>query len=254
MTFWWLSNGHPVFVSEQREFPAAGTQQQGFQMRRLFVGTDHRRLPIVFNRGECDTLLPKPASWEKQFEIAKHIGKHFPGEVVRLDLYGGGDQVYFSEFTFTTNDCRRTFTPALTDGLLYGLMKGHISSEVVTPDYVERALSGSSWVALSAIDNYENTLLSANSWRGKAYPSPVDMCMHIENAYDGKNKRNVRAELFDKCIEKARAIQNFGLRCFIVTETKDAQRILRSCGLNKEDGDRGKDNIRVCAESASLQI
>jgi hypothetical protein len=60
--------------------------------------------------------------------------------------------------------------------------------------------------------------------------------------------------MFEKCIEKARAIQNFGLRCFIVTETKDAQGILRFYGLNKEAGDRGKDNIRVCAESSWLEI
>ena len=213
------------------------------------MGTDHRRLPIVFNRGECETLPPKPESWENQLDIAQRIGTHFPGEVVRLDLYGGGDQVYFSEFTFTTAGCWRTFTPALTDGLLYGLMKGHLSSEDVTPDFVERVLSDTSWVVLSTIDDDKGRQLLANSWKGMAYPSPVDLCMQIENAYDGDNKRAVRAKLFDACIQEARAVQNFDVRCFIVMEKNGMQVIHRSFGVGSND--QGKDNIEVCAKSAA---
>lgn len=254
-----LSNGNPVFISEQCELPATGTKQQGFQMRRLFVGTDHRRLPIVFNRGECETLPPKPESWEKQHEIAKQIGKHFPGEVVRLDLYGGGDQVYFSEFTFTTAGCWRTFTPALTDGLLYALMKGQISSEVVTPDFVERVLTDTSWVSLSmSDDDEENKQLSADSWKGMAYPSPVDLCMQIENAYDGDDKRRIRAELFDMCIQKAREVQNFDVRCIILTQKNGMQHAHHSFGVKMDatidiDGRKyhAKDSIEVCANSVA---
>lgn len=253
VTFWWLSNGHPVFVSEQCELPAAGSKQQGFQMRRLFVGTDHRRLPIVFNRGECESLPPKPASWEKQLEIAQAIGKHFPGEVVRLDLYGGGSEVYFSEFTFTTAGCWRTFTPALTDGLLYGLMMGQLSTKVVTPDYVERVLSDTSWVALMSDNVDEREQISTNSWSGMVYPSPVDLCMQIENSYDGENKRVVRAELFNGCMQETRAVQNFGVRCFIVSVKNGVQHVIRSFGVNKEGTDHGKDNIQVCAESDAAQ-
>lgn len=103
VTFWWLSNGHPVFVSEQCEQPK--DTQQGFQMKRIFVGTDFRKLPIVFNRGVCERLPPKPKTWNTQLEIMKHVGKQFSNEVVRVDVYGGGDEVWFSEFTFTTAGC-----------------------------------------------------------------------------------------------------------------------------------------------------
>jgi hypothetical protein len=198
-------------------------------------------------------LPPKPASWEKQLEIAQAIGKHFPGEVVRLDLYGGGSEVYFSEFTFTTAGCWRSFTPALTDGLLYGLMMGQLSTKVVTPDYVERVLSDTSWVALMSDNVDEREQISTNSWSGMVYPSPVDLCMQIENSYDGENKRVVRAELFNGCMQETRAVQNFGVRCFIVSVKNGVQHVIRSFGVNKEGTDHGKDNIQVCAESDAAQ-
>jgi len=214
VTFWWLSNGHPVFVSEQCELPR-NTGQQGFEMKRVFVNTDFRKLPIVFNRDVCDTLPPKPATWNAQLEIMKRVGRAFPGEVVRVDVYGGGEEVWFSEFTFTTAGCWRRFTPALTDGLLYGLMKGEISSDVVTPTYVERMLNDKSWVVISTVD--EGMRVASTMLRGE-FPSPVDLCLEFKkfgNDEGGGGGGATRNTPFERCIRKARSVQKYQLRCIV---------------------------------------
>lgn len=95
-----------MFVSQQCEQPAG--DKHGFQMKRVFLSTDYERLPIVFNRGVCGDAPPKPASWERQLQIARTLGELFPDETVRIDLYDGKDgKVFFSEFTFTTAGCWR---------------------------------------------------------------------------------------------------------------------------------------------------
>ena len=83
VTYWWLTNGKPVFVSHQCGEPKEN--QQGFQMKRIFLSTDFSRLPIIFNRDTCDDMMPdKPSSWNTQLQVATDVGKLFPGEVVRL--------------------------------------------------------------------------------------------------------------------------------------------------------------------------
>ncbi|KAL7537347.1 hypothetical protein ACHAXR_007759 [Thalassiosira sp. AJA248-18] len=200
VTFWWLSNGHPVFVSEQCERPTGA--EQGFQMNRTFLGTDHRRLPIVFNRGTCKTSPIKPPSWNTQLEIMKQVGRHFLGEVVRVDVYGGGEEVWFSELTFTTAGCWKRFKPAVADGLLYGLMKNRIPPEFVTPASVQRMLNDRSWVSVSL--DYES--LSGS------FPSPVDLCLTFEEYSTGKQTKEI---LFNQCIQTLKRIQKHSLRCIV---------------------------------------
>ncbi|KAL7522233.1 hypothetical protein ACHAWX_006923 [Stephanocyclus meneghinianus] len=83
VTYWWLTNGKPVFISHQ--CGERKENQQGFQMKRVFLSTDFRLLPITFNRDTCDDVIPdKPKSWNTQLQVATDIGKLFPGEVLRL--------------------------------------------------------------------------------------------------------------------------------------------------------------------------
>lgn len=226
VTFWWLSNGQPVFVSEQCGQPRGNAQ--GFQMGRVYVGADYRRLPIVFNRGTCKDLPEKPKSWNTQLEIMKQLGKGFPNEVVRIDVYGGGDKVWFSEFTWTPVGCWRRFTPAVTDGLLYEMMKKRISPDVVTPEYVEQMLSDTSWV-----------LLSDEQRLSRSYPSPVDLCLTFEE-FSGKNREKDR--LFHSCIDKLQSIRKSPLRC-LVSEKNGTK--LHSFGIDEPVKDTS--NIKVCA-------
>lgn len=228
VTFWWLANGHPVYVSEQCEQPKGNAQ--GFQMKRVFVGTDFRRLPIVFNRGICDGVPPKPKTWDRQLQIMKQVGKEFPGEVVRVDVYGGGEDVWFSEFTFTTAGCWRRFTPMLTDGLLYGLMKQQISPELVTPENVARMLTDKSWVVTS-VDN-KGHVATPPVLQGE-YPSPVDLCIQFEQ-FANENDKAKKVQLFKRCISQAKRVQSYALRC--IASYGNGTRIM-SFGTNDyEDG------------------
>jgi len=145
----------------------------------------------------------------------KQLGKHFPNEVVRVDVYGGGTEVYFSEFTYTTAGCGRKFQPMVVDGLLYGLMKGEIDAGMVTPEYIEDMLSDESWVMLSLKDDdgrddgngSNRTMVSSTS-----HPSPVDLCMKFEE-YGERKKR--KEELFEKCIRHLRKVRKYPLRCIV---------------------------------------
>jgi len=73
VTYWWLSHGHPIFVSEQCQ--QLSENKLGTQMKRIFLGTDFRKLPILLNRGTCQDLPEKSKSWNTQLEIATELGK-----------------------------------------------------------------------------------------------------------------------------------------------------------------------------------
>jgi len=62
--------------------------------------------------------------------------------VVRVDLYANDTNIYFSELTFTSNQCEGYYRPIAADGLLYDLMHGIVTPEQATPDYVERIING----------------------------------------------------------------------------------------------------------------
>lgn len=210
VTFWWLTDGQPVFISHQ--CGKKRKNQQGFQMNRVFVSTDFHRLPIVFNRDTCpESDMPaKPKSWYTQVKVMAELGKQlFPGEVVRIDVYGGGDQVWFSEFTFSTAGCWRTFKPRVADGLLYAIAHGKVSPETATAEYVERLMSDVSWALVS----FDEKQVKLSEFTG-AYPSPVDMCATLE---DFSNDNAQRSEILETCLGEAKKIKDFPLRC-IITE------------------------------------
>ncbi|KAL7550771.1 hypothetical protein ACHAWF_013992 [Thalassiosira exigua] len=233
ITFWWLANGHPVFATQQCQLPKEG--KQGFEMSKEFVGTDYRRLPIdLFRRGRCNDVIPKPKTWDTQLEIMKRVGKFFPSEVVRVDVYAGGEEVWFSEFTFTTVGCWRRFSPAVIDGLLYELMVRRLSPDAVTPASVERMLLDESWVLVSLDD-----VRSSHS-----HPSPVDLCLTMEQS--GGNRKQFKDALFQRCISKLKPLRKFALRC-LVSEKNGTQ--LHSFGLNAPD--KGRSNIELCASHYS---
>jgi len=238
VTFWWVSGGHPVFVSQQCEQPAGN--KQGFQMKRVFLSTDYVRLPIVFNRGVCGDAPPKPASWERQFQIARALGKLFPDETVRVDLYDGKDgKVFFSEFTFTTAGCWRTFSPTLADGLLWALAHHELPPAVASPTYIQRVLTDRSWVLLS-LD--EEGFLIRNASSG--HPSPVDMCSTLES-FGSDNKSKQR--LFDKCISNARDVKGSALRCLVYRGTDQDMIAFGVDRASQDVASRG--NLNLCEKN-----
>jgi hypothetical protein len=126
------------------------------------------------------------------------------------DIYGGGGEVWLSEFTFTTAGCWRSFTPRVADGLLYAVAHGMVSAESITADNVERVLSDDSWVVLSFDKNGDKL----PEYTG-AYPSPVDMCTVLEQFAVDKQQNDKTMRLFQSCIKVAEKVQNHPLRCII---------------------------------------
>ena len=227
VTYWWVSNGHPVFVSEQcKQSTGLGTQ-----MNRVFLGTDYQRLPILFNRGTCDTLPPKPKSWDKQLQIMKELGKGFPGEVVRVDVYGGSEEVWFSELTFTTTGCWKRFKPWATDGLLYGLMKNKISPTDVNSASIIEHLNDTSWVTISL----DFKTLSSS------HPSPVDACLMFEE-YVQVPAARMKKELFDSCISALNKTRGFPLHCIV---SNNNGTFVKSFGV-KESSVVSASNVEIC--------
>ncbi|KAL7465461.1 hypothetical protein ACHAXS_005778 [Conticribra weissflogii] len=236
VTFWWLSGGIPLFVSQQCGKPLEG--EHGFQKERIFVDTEFRRTPIMFNRPTCLNMTEKPKSWEKQLEIMKRLGELFPQEVVRIDVYGGGDEVWFSEFTFTTAGCWRTFQPTVTDGLLYAVQYNKIPREVIDADFIQKVLRDDSWVSVS-LDKNE---IPVPEYTG-THPSPVDLCSKLQDYAD----TTMKEILFQSCIEEAKSLSSFHLRCIV---THNNGTMYHSFGLmtNKLSGSSAIDNIQVCLE------
>lgn len=217
VTFWFLANGIPVFVSQQCGVPEVGVTP-GFKVERVFVSTRFRKLPMTHNRPTCEgPLIPKPRSWEKQLAIAKEVGRQMAYEgVVRLDLYGGDNgeggegTVYFSEFTFTTSGCWKDFQPLTADGLLYAIAHGQIPADVAaSPEFVERTLGRESWVLVREFNgnrahggdvkkNYVSTNDSKTAAANvTAFSSPVDLCDVLGKEAAAKKKKKFEASASD---------------------------------------------------------
>ncbi|KAL3796146.1 hypothetical protein HJC23_000649, partial [Cyclotella cryptica] len=247
VTYWWLTNGKPVFISHQ--CGERKENQQGFQMKRIFLSTDFRRLPIIFNRDTCDdVMLDKPKSWDTQLQVATDIGKLFPAEVVRLDLYGGGEMVWLSEFTFTTGGCWKTFKPRVTDGFLYAVAHGKIPTESVTAEYVQKLLSGDSWVVVS----YDEKGEKLSTFSG-AYPSPVDMCMVLEDFFNPEQKYK-RTRLYQSCIKESQKLSDYPVRCIITQSNASMIQSFGSSPTDLVDGIKHPTNIDICTSKYRTQF
>jgi len=224
VTFWYVANGVPLFVSLQ-----CGATQHGHvgtENDRVFVSTRYERLGMTLQRKSCPHLPPKPNNWEDQVRIATELASVAPG-AVRVDLYSGGDQVYFSEYTFTTNYCSRGvgFHPHVADGLLYAVAHEEIEPETITPEFVENTIGSTSW-ALVSLKN-EVHLVREES---KPFPSPIDLCAHYSGANWKLPKFETNPKVLD-CLGKLKEVASEPLRCVISASGEDKP--LRALGVKK---------------------
>lgn len=225
VTFWYVSNGVPLFVSLQ-----CGATKQGHvgtENERVFVSTAYNRLDMKLKRQACAELPPKPANWEDQVRIATELASAAPG-VVRVDLYSGGDKVYFSEFTFTTNYCSRGvgFHPRVADGLLYAVAHDEVKPSQITPEFVEKTIGATSW-ALVSLKN-EVHLVREES---KPFPSPIDLCEKVGGASYNLPKFATTPRV-QECLAKLEEVKDEPLRC-VIKDNEDPERPLRALGVKK---------------------
>jgi hypothetical protein len=185
VTYWYLVDGQPIFVSlECTDDPK----------KRVFLSSRFQRLPMRLKKEICSENVEKPKTWERMWKIAKELGRHIPG-VVRLDLYADEADVYFSEFTFTTDHCSLEFQPRVADGLLYAILHGEIPMSAVDAEFVERTIGDTSWVYVP-LDG-----IQLDSSATTTHPSPVDLCARFSDRHRGE------------CYNAARAVEDHPLRC-----------------------------------------
>jgi len=228
VSFWYVANGQPLFVSLQCE----QTEERDFgaDRKRFFVSTRYERLPMYLSFGTCAATPPKPDNWDDQVRIVTQLASIAPPGIVRLDLYTGGDKIYFSEFTFTTNYCAKKmgFHPRVADGLLYAVEHSMVDPARATPEFVERTISDKSW-ALVTLKNG----IHLSREESKVYPSPVDLCE------DFHKERNVRyahglwqkSNYTDTCLNATRDAAPEPLRCLV--SSGDDEGTLKPVGVQQ---------------------
>lgn len=59
---------------------------------------DGRPRAVLMDTGKMGTAMERPAHWQAMAEAAERMGADF--DLVRVDLYAAGGEVWFSEFTF----------------------------------------------------------------------------------------------------------------------------------------------------------
>ena len=210
VTFWYTSNGHPIFTSVQCS--PTGNDELGTRKERAFVNMNFERLNMRLLRPSCPGVLVRPANWEKQVEVATVLAARTSG-ILRIDLYGGENKIFFSEFTYTTSFCRSDvgFRPRVADGLLHAVQYGAIDPAIATPELVESIVHDTSWVFVSLLNGRTVDLLSSG-----AFPSPVDLCEYANDDHIKLQDNNWQSD--DKvnyCLAATKEVATAQLRCVV---------------------------------------
>lgn len=234
VTRWYMSNDVPVLVSQQCE-DSAGK----FGSARKWYSSRYEPLPVSTAHYVkiCPYDVAKPRTWDRQRRIVERLGRRLPRGVVRIDLYAGDRDIFFSEFTFTTGACdsEYTFKPAVAGGLLYAVHHGLIPAEVARrPEYVENVIGGMGSWCLAEVDKNKGISLQRMKFRGanntrqstSHFPSPLDLCDHYVDEY--LRGATVKREP-DYCSNIARRVSNYTLRCMNV----DKKGELSSYGMHR---------------------
>lgn len=94
----------------------------------------------------------------------------------------------------------------MADGLLYAVQYGLIDPTTMTPELVESIIHGKSWV------------IRTDGESSGAFPSPVDLCEHVNNHIPFKFSIWESDEKIVKCLEKMRLAAAAPSRCAAFTD------------------------------------
>ena len=145
----WVYNGHIAFAKRRCEHTTSEERRLQSRPGGSFVTADYRDLGDHFEMayvGACPPIVAVPKTWDIMVDIAQTLSRKIHPmvpDVVRIDLYetSAGD-VYFSEFTFTGDQCQRYGYPIESERLLYAMMHDMIDLDTVTPDFVDGLING----------------------------------------------------------------------------------------------------------------
>lgn len=77
--------------------------------------------------------------------MVKTLSLKLPKGIIRIDLYASDREIYFSEFTYTSNGCRYYYDPLVADAFLYGALYGIFKPSQLTPAFIEAAINQRFW-------------------------------------------------------------------------------------------------------------
>jgi hypothetical protein len=207
VTYWYVADGVPIFVSQQCELNGQDGQLGTLSSSRAFFSARFQRLPMKLKKPVCTDVLEKPHTWDRQRSIVESIGARLSKGIVRIDLYAGDEDIYFSEATFTTSQCKLAFHPAVADGLLFAAVHGVVHRDDASRSaYIEEVIGGSSW---GFVELQRGKQLHPSS--ASTFPSPLDLCEDYSSHEDS----------FKSCIQAAREASSYPVRCLVADPSND---------------------------------
>ena len=142
---WWVVNGHPVFVCLRCS--TAGESRAG-----SYYTSQFRQLNIKMEGlPPCSADMEQPKTWNRMVQMVKTLSQKLPKGIIRIDLYASEKDIYFSEFTYTSNGCRFYYSPLVADAFLYGALYGIFTPEQLTPAFIEAAINQRFWYVVPFI-------------------------------------------------------------------------------------------------------
>jgi hypothetical protein len=206
---WWVVNGHPVFVCLRCNDPATGPAGSYFSMRFKRLNIKMEGLP------HCRADLEPPKTWSKMVNIVQQLGHKMPNGIIRIDLYAGEKDIYFSEFTFTSNGCRFYYEPLVADAFLYGALYGYFTPRQLTPSFVEEAINQRFWYVVPLLHH-------TNPKDNKTYNAVTDMSTISGHPNDWTTCRRAKWHNTHNSTEQCFGMvtnmdQNYPIRCLGVT-------------------------------------
>lgn len=210
---WWVVRGHPIFVClrcKSRGQPAGS-----------YYSTRYERLRIKMEGlPQCSSTMAKPKTWDRMVAMVQELGQQIEEVgIVRIDLYASDEDIYFSEFTFTSNGCRFFYDPLVADSLLYAAMYGHLTKAQLTASFIEQSVNSRLWYIVPLLEE-------PNVRDNITYNALYDTSIITDHPNDWTTCRRAKfyktSPATDRCMENVnmKVYQKYPIRCVGVTENE----------------------------------
>jgi hypothetical protein len=208
---WWVVNGYPVFVCIR-------CNHNGISAGSYF--TSHfRRLNIKMEGlPGCKSDMEQPMTWVRMVEMVKTLSLKLPRGIIRIDLYASEREIYFSEFTYTSNGCKYYYNPLVADAFLYGALYEIFKPSQLTPTFIEAAINQRFFYIIPFMQHI-------NSIDGKIHNALQDIRFITAHPNDWTTCRRAKWQIStnatEKCFDSVISLdKQYPIRCIGVTETE----------------------------------
>ena len=149
---------------------------------------------------------------------------------------------------------------------MYAVLHGTVPAEVATPEFIEKTITGASWVLLMPATtnpgprrrgkyptNIFETGAGGVEYESRAFPSPVDLCE--SDGYKDGDKVEIFDALSSKkaCYEAAREVRGSPLLCFLLHRPPEPATVtVRSAGSAPYSFGAVRNNTLACMEALGI--